>query len=223
MIEHRVVLEDNIRRLMRALGHFDVAGEITATLAPREGLGGPHPPRYEIESFGCGDVADPALDASLAAHLASCAACRADVAVFRALLPVRTTRPAPDETSPDQIVPFALTLPQAYRVLFTMPDMAAAAGGVVRQRSAADATLRLLPVSEFPGWVIVAIQLKNPLLRPQLLRLRPPAGFPIEEHLPPPDARGLIQIVKDAARLNDRRFLELVLDVPLDFLDILEA
>jgi hypothetical protein len=36
--------------------------------------------------------------------------------------------------------------------------------------------------------------------------------------LPPPDRQGRIQLIKDVTSLEERRFVELVLEVPLEFL-----
>jgi hypothetical protein len=104
------------------------------------------------------------------------------------------------------------------RRLFRIPAAAAAAGGAVRQRSSPEATIRIIGLGEVPTQVVVAIQLKDPKLRPRLLRLDPPYGPILEEPLPPPDRQGRIQLIKDVTSLEERRFVELVLEVPLEFL-----
>ena len=55
-------------------------------------------------------------------------------------------------------------------------------------------------------------------LRPRLLRFVLPCGGWLDEPLPRPDRQGLIQVVKDASQPQDRRFLEVLLDAPLEFL-----
>jgi len=104
------------------------------------------------------------------------------------------------------------------RLLFRIPVAAAAAGGAVRQRSSPDATIRLIGLGEVPTQVVVAIQLKDPTLRPRLLRLDPPHGPILEQALPPPDRQGRIQLIKDVTSPEERRFVELVLEVPIEFL-----
>ncbi|MBV8452771.1 MAG: hypothetical protein JOZ29_10925 [Deltaproteobacteria bacterium] len=104
------------------------------------------------------------------------------------------------------------------RRLFRIPAAAAAAGGTVRQRSSPDATIRLIGLAEVPNQIVVTIQLKDPMLRPRLLRLDPPDGPILEQALPPPDRQGRIQLIKDVTFPEERRFVELVLEVPLDFL-----
>jgi hypothetical protein len=207
-----------VRRLLRALGRFDIGSEIETALAPRRGPDGAHPPRYDIETFACGDIADDTWRASVASHIVRCPRCRTEAGEFRALLrkaALHEIIEKPDETT---IVRLPYRQRRSNRLLFTMPRAAAAAGGAVRQRSSSDATIRLLPLGELPGHVVVAIQLKDPANQPQVMRLNPPAEPMIDEPLPPADPQGLIQFVKDAAQLQDRRFLELLLDVPLEFL-----
>ena len=104
------------------------------------------------------------------------------------------------------------------RRLFRIPAAAAAAGGAVRQRSSPDATIRLIGLGEVPSQVVVTIQLKDPTLRPRLLRLEPPHGPVLEQTLPPPDRQGRIQLIKDMTSSDERRFVELVLEVPVEFL-----
>ncbi len=142
----------HLKQLLRMLGWLDVESEITAALQPRSGPEGCHPSRYAIEEFACG-TGDGQLRLAVGSHLLICPTCKAEMQQFRSLLP-----------SP----PTALHVPP---LLFSMPKAAAAAGGALHQRVSPDAAIRVVPLSESPGRVVIAIQLKNVEHRPRLMQL----------------------------------------------------
>ena len=122
-------------------------------------------------------------------------------------------------TPPAQTATVVPMPPRHPRPPFTMPTVAAAAGGTLRQSDGSEDAVRIVSPSERSGRVIVLIQLKDPNRRPKRLRVKPPEGAAIEEKLDDPDNRGVIQLCIDERSPRSEQLIYLLEQKQFDLLD----
>jgi anti-sigma factor RsiW len=193
-----------IERLLRALESFDLAEEVREMLAPR----GEHPAACELEQYAADDLDEEARQLALASHIETCASCRAEVNELRALLAPLAHRPLQAAAVP----------PRAVSQRFLVPMAAAAAGGTQGRRSGQGVAVHVIEPPGMEDLRVVAIQFDDSARCPGSVSVRTLAGVKLtQDHLPPPDSRGVIQFTRSIASPDDQAFLELLLTAPLEF------